>query len=61
MKDNIYNMNNKNVVDNLYCASKISQETNPANLTNSIGLQIKNNAVIRTTMKPDSNHFGYKQ
>ena len=38
MKDNIYNMNNKNVVDNLYCASKISQETNPANLNNSIGL-----------------------
>ena len=24
MKDNIYNMNNKNEIDGLYCASKIS-------------------------------------
>ena len=41
MKDNIYNMNNKNAVDGLYCASKFSQETNPANLTNSLGIQYK--------------------
>ena len=61
MKDNIYNMNNKNAVDGLYCASKFSQETNPANLTNSLGIQYKQTGVVRTTIKAGNVHMGRKE